>query len=115
VVVLAILLWYGGNIVCRKKQAGAPFNAYMGLTEIYSRQQKSIPKSYVCREKGNHSYRTKSSKILDEQNPITSKVDAINKEDFFDSTIIKNINSELGEGTDCTSDQASQEAAKYLY
>ena len=98
IVVIAILLWYGGNMVLVEKFAngkplldGAKFLAYMGLAYNILTPAKAISKA---------SYSVKSGiaaaqrvfEVLEVENTITDKVDAIVKTSFNDAVEIKNIN-----------------------
>ena len=98
IIVIAILLWYGGNMVLIEKLAngkavleGTQFIAYMGLAYNILTPAKAISKA---------SYSVKSGMaaaervlvILEHENPITSKVNAIEKNTFEDKIEIKNIN-----------------------
>lgn len=98
IVVIAILLWYGGNMVLVEKFAcGAPllegskFLAYMGLAYNILTPAKAISKA---------SYQVKSGlaaaervfDVLEVENTITNKSNAIVKESFTDKITIENIN-----------------------
>lgn len=92
IMVIAILLWYGGNMVLIEKTLnGASFIAYMGLAYNILTPAKSISKATYAVKRGNAAAE-RVLEILDEQNPITSKVGAINKADFESTISIKNIN-----------------------
>lgn len=98
IVVIAILLWYGGNMVLVDKLAngepileGSKFLAYMGLAYNILTPAKAISKA---------SYQVKSGlaaaervfEILEVENTITNKPDAIVKETFIEKISIENIN-----------------------
>ncbi len=98
IIVIAILLWYGGNMVLVEKLAngksvleGAQFLAYMGLAYNILTPAKSISKA---------SYQVKNGlaaaqrvfEVLETKNEITSKENSIKKHDFTTSISIKNIN-----------------------
>ena len=98
IVVIAILLWYGGNMVLVDKLAngepileGSKFLAYMGLAYNILTPAKAISKA---------SYQVKSGlaaaervfEILEVENTITNKHDAIAKETFTEKISIENIN-----------------------
>jgi subfamily B ATP-binding cassette protein MsbA len=92
IMVIAILLWYGGNMVLIEKTLnGASFIAYMGLAYNILTPAKSISKASYAVKRGNAAAE-RVLEILDQQNPITSKVDAINKVDFESTISINNIN-----------------------
>jgi subfamily B ATP-binding cassette protein MsbA len=98
IIVIAILLWYGGNMVLVEKlpngQAvldGAKFLVYMGLAYNILTPAKSISKA---------SYSVKSGlaaaqrvfEVLEVENMVTDKPDAVVKTTFEDKIEIKNIN-----------------------
>jgi subfamily B ATP-binding cassette protein MsbA len=98
IVVIAILLWYGGNMVLVDKLAngepileGSKFLAYMGLAYNILTPAKAISKA---------SYQVKSGlaaaervfEILEVENTITNKPNAIVKESFSEKISIENIN-----------------------
>ena len=98
IVVIAILLWYGGNMVLVDKLAngepileGSKFLAYMGLAYNILTPAKAISKA---------SYQVKSGlaaaervfEILEVENTITNKPNAIVKKSFNEKISIENIN-----------------------
>ncbi len=98
IVVIAILLWYGGNMVLVEKLAngepileGSKFLAYMGLAYNILTPAKAISKA---------SYQVKSGlaaaervfEVLEVKNTITNKPNAIAKENFTEKISIENIN-----------------------
>jgi ATP-binding cassette, subfamily B, bacterial MsbA len=86
IVVIAILLWYGGNMVLIEKTLnGASFIAYMGLAYNILTPAKSISKASYSVKKGNAAAE-RVLEILRQTNEIVSKKDAI-KKDTFDSNI----------------------------
>ena len=89
--VIAILLWYGGNMVFEGSLEGAAFIVYMGLAYNILTPAKSISKASYAVKKGNAAAE-RILEILDEKNPIQSKIDAIEKNEFHDKVSIKNIN-----------------------
>jgi subfamily B ATP-binding cassette protein MsbA len=92
IMVIAILLWYGGNMVLIEKTLnGASFIAYMGLAYNILTPAKSISKASYAVKRGNAAAE-RVLEILDQQNPITSKEGAIIKTDFESIISIKNIN-----------------------
>lgn len=97
IVVIAILLWYGGNMVLVEKFAdgtplleGSKFLAYMGLAYNILTPAKAISKA---------SYQVKTGlaaaervfDVLEVENTIPDKPNAIVKEDFKDAISLKNI------------------------
>jgi subfamily B ATP-binding cassette protein MsbA len=98
IVVIAILLWYGGNMVLVETLAdgtpmleGSKFIAYMGLAYNILTPAKAISKA---------SYQVKTGlaaaervfEVLEVENTIVNKSDAIIKTDFTDKISIENIN-----------------------
>jgi subfamily B ATP-binding cassette protein MsbA len=98
IIVIAILLWYGGNMVLVEKLPngkavldGAKFLVYMGLAYNILTPAKSISKA---------SYSVKSGlaaaqrvfEVLEVENTVTDKPNAVVKTAFEDKIEIKNIN-----------------------
>jgi len=98
IIVIAVLLWFGGNMVLVDKLPngkavleGAQFLAYMGLAYNILTPAKSISKA---------SYSVKSGiaaaqrvfEVLEVENEITDKPNAIVKTSFDNEIIIENIN-----------------------
>ena len=98
IVVIAILLWYGGNMVLVETFAdgsplleGSKFIAYMGLAYNILTPAKAISKA---------SYQVKSGlaaaervfDVLEVENTITDKENAVVKNSFDSSITIENIN-----------------------
>ncbi|WP_395043771.1 ABC transporter ATP-binding protein [Flavobacterium sp.] len=98
IVVIAILLWYGGNMVLVEKFAngkplldGAKFLAYMGLAYNILTPAKAISKaSYQV--KGGLAAAARVFEVLEVENTITDKENAIVKTSFDTAVEIKNIN-----------------------
>lgn len=92
IMVIAILLWYGGHMVLIEKTLnGASFIAYMGLAYNILTPAKSISKATYNVKKGNAAAE-RVLEILEQDNPITSKENAITKTSFDSQISIKNIN-----------------------
>ena len=92
IMVIAILLWYGGNMVLIEKTLnGASFIAYMGLAYNILTPAKSISKASYSVKRGNAAAE-RVLEILDQQNPITTKENAVNKTSFQNDIELKNIN-----------------------
>ena len=98
IVVIAILLWYGGNMVLvdtfpngSPLLEGSKFLAYMGLAYNILTPAKAISKA---------SYQVKTGlaaaervfDVLEVENTIVNKVDAIEKVGFNEKVVIDNIN-----------------------
>ncbi|MCV9929007.1 ABC transporter ATP-binding protein/permease [Flavobacterium sp. LS1R49] len=92
IMVIAILLWYGGQMVLIEKTLnGASFIAYMGLAYNILTPAKAISKASYGVKRGNAAAE-RVLEILDQENPITSKVDAVEKSTFDSDITIQNIN-----------------------
>ena len=92
IMVIAILLWYGGHMVLIEKTLnGASFIAYMGLAYNILTPAKSISKASYAIKRGNAAAE-RVLEILDQENTITSKKDALKKDTFESEISIKNIN-----------------------
>ena len=92
IMVIAILLWYGGHMVLIDKTLnGASFIAYMGLAYNILTPAKSISKASYAIKRGNAAAE-RVLEILDQENPITSKIDAVEKITFDSEIEIQNIN-----------------------
>ncbi|BDU23361.1 antibiotic ABC transporter ATP-binding protein [Flavobacterium sp. GSB-24] len=92
ITVIAILLWYGGQMVLIDKTLDGPsFIAYMGLAYNILTPAKAISKASYGVKKGNAAAE-RVLEILDQENPITSKTDAIEKTTFDDTISVQNIN-----------------------
>ena len=92
ITVIAILLWYGGQMVLIDKTlAGASFIAYMGLAYNILTPAKAISKASYGVKRGNAAAE-RVLEILEQENTITSKDNAIEKATFDDTISIQNIN-----------------------
>ena len=92
IAVIAILLWYGGNMVLVEGTlSGAAFIAYMALSYNILTPAKAISKASYGVKKGNAAAE-RVLEILEQENTIQSKVDALTKSTFEDSINIKNVN-----------------------
>ena len=91
IMVIAILLWYGGHMVLIEKTLkGAAFITYMGLAYNILTPAKSISKASYSIKKGNAAA-DRVLEILEQDNPITSKPSAVIKADFKDQITLKNV------------------------
>jgi subfamily B ATP-binding cassette protein MsbA len=99
IMVITILLWYGGQMVLIEKTLnGASFIAYMGLAYNILTPAKSISKASYSVKKGNAAAE-RVLEILDQENAITSKENAVIKTAFDSNISIKNINFKYEEET----------------
>ena len=92
IMVIAILLWFGGHMVLIEHTLnGAAFITYMGLAYNILTPAKSISKASYNIKRGNAAAE-RILEILEQENPIVSKNDAIEKNTFESEISIKNIN-----------------------
>lgn len=92
ITVIAILLWYGGNMVLVDKTLeGAAFIAYMGLAYNILTPAKAISKASYSIKRGNAAAE-RVMEILEQKNTIEDKIDAFEKHSFEDKITIENIN-----------------------
>ena len=92
IMVIAILLWYGGHMVLVEGTLkGSDFIGYMGLAYNILTPAKAISKASYDIKKGNAAA-DRLMDILEQKNTITSKPDAIEKTTFANSITIANIN-----------------------
>lgn len=90
--VITVLLWYGGNMVLVDGTLkGAAFITFMGFAYNILTPAKSIAKASYAVKKGNAAAE-RILEILDQENPIQNKLDAVTKTEFHDKVSIKNIN-----------------------
>jgi subfamily B ATP-binding cassette protein MsbA len=99
IMVIAILLWYGGQMVLIEKTLnGASFIAYMGLAYNILTPAKSISKASYAIKRGNAAAE-RVLEILEQENTIKSKKDVVKKDTFESKIAIKNINFKYDEET----------------
>ncbi|MEZ0007681.1 subfamily B ATP-binding cassette protein MsbA [Flavobacterium sp. 28YEA47A] len=92
ITVIAVLLWYGGNMVLIDKTLeGAAFIAYMGLAYNILTPAKAISKASYNIKRGNAAAE-RVMEILEQENTITDIPNALEKESFKQHIDIKNIN-----------------------
>ena len=91
IMVIAILLWYGGHMVLIEKTLkGAAFITYMGLAYNILTPAKSISKASYNVKRGNAAAE-RVLEILEQPNPITSKPNAIHKDNFNEKIVLQNV------------------------
>lgn len=90
IVVIAVLLWYGGNLVFEEALNGPKFIAFMGLAyqiltpaKAISRATYSVKSGLAAADRVFH--------ILEQHNPIADNQGSINKEKFEDKISLKNV------------------------
>ncbi|MEY3500754.1 MAG: hypothetical protein RL308_2423, partial [Bacteroidota bacterium] len=92
IMVIAILLWFGGHMVLIEHTLnGAAFITYMGLAYNILTPAKSISKASYNIKRGNAAAE-RILEILEQENPIVSKTNAVEKDTFKSEISIKNIN-----------------------
>jgi subfamily B ATP-binding cassette protein MsbA len=92
IMVIAVLLWFGGHMVLIEHTLdGAAFITYMGLAYNILTPAKSISKASYNIKRGNAAAE-RILEILEQENPIVNKENAIEKETFESEISIKNIN-----------------------
>lgn len=92
IMVIAVLLWFGGHMVLIEHSLnGAAFITYMGLAYNILTPAKSISKASYNIKRGNAAAE-RILEILEQENPIVSSENAIEKSNFEDKINIENIN-----------------------
>ena len=91
ILVIGVLLWFGGRMVLVDKTLdAASFIAYMGLAYNILTPAKSISKASYNVKKGNAAAE-RVLEILETKNPIIDKENAIRKTTFEEGIVLKNI------------------------
>jgi subfamily B ATP-binding cassette protein MsbA len=91
ITVIAVLLWYGGKMVLIDGTLdGSAFISYMGLAYNILTPAKAISKASYGVRKGNAAAE-RILEILEQDNPITSKPGALQKESFHHSITLEHI------------------------
>ncbi len=91
ITVIAILLWYGGHMVLVENSLqGSAFIIYMGLAYNILTPAKAISKASYDLKKGNAAA-DRLMEILDQENYVDNKPDAIERNIFEDSISVDNI------------------------
>lgn len=92
IMVIAVLLWFGGHMVLIEHSLnGAAFITYMGLAYNILTPAKSISKASYNIKRGNAAAE-RILEILEQENPIVNKENAIEKTSFEDKINIEKIN-----------------------
>lgn len=98
IVVIAVLLWYGGNMVLVEQLPngkavleGGQFIAYMGLAYNILTPAKAISKATYAVKSG-MSAAQRVFEVLEVENAITDKPDAVEKKSFDSALSIEKIN-----------------------
>lgn len=91
IVIIATLLWYGGNMVLVERTLdGASFIAYMGLAYNILTPAKAISKASYAIKRGNAAA-DRILEIIEQPNTIVSKPGALQKEIFESNVSLENI------------------------
>lgn len=92
IVTIAVLLWYGGNLVLVDKTLeGSLFLVYMLLAYNILTPAKAISKASYSVKNG-LAAAERVFEVLEVENAITDKIDAVEKKDFEEKITIENIN-----------------------
>lgn len=91
IVTIAVLLVYGGHLVLGEGTlTGAAFMAYIGMAYNILTPAKAMSKASYSLKRGNAAAE-RVLEILEEENPITSKENAVEKTTFTDKIDVQNI------------------------
>lgn len=92
IMVIAILLWYGGHMVLVEETLkGGEFIGYMGLAYNILTPAKAISKASYDIKKGNAAA-DRLMEVLEQENHISDKPDATDKNTFENNITLDNIN-----------------------
>ena len=92
IIVISILLWYGGNLVLVDKSLnGALFIVYLGLAYNILTPAKAISKASFMVKNG-LAAAERVFEVLEVENTITNAPNAVKKVTFDDKIVIQNIN-----------------------
>lgn len=90
IVTIAVLLIYGGKLVFEGKLLAGAFIAYIGMAYNILTPAKEISKATYAVKKGDAAAE-RVLEVLETENPITSKPNAVQKNDFNDKLTVENI------------------------
>ena len=97
IITIAILLYYGGSLVLVDKSLdGAIFLVFMGLAYNILTPAKAISKASYAVKNG-IAAADRVFEILEQENTVDTKIDAIEKTDFNDKVTVENINFRYGD------------------
>ncbi len=97
IVTIAILLYYGGSLVLVDKSLnGAVFLVFMGLAYNILTPAKAITKASYAVKNG-IAAADRVFEILEQENTVDTKENAVEKSDFKDNVTIENINFRYGD------------------
>jgi len=91
---IAVILWYGGNLVLSGDSIsdldGSTFLVYMGLSYNILTPAKAISRGLYNIKKGGAAAE-RIQEIIDTENPLKDKEDAVEKKDFESEIIFENV------------------------
>jgi subfamily B ATP-binding cassette protein MsbA len=92
ILMIAVILWYGGNLVLGgdTNLDGSTFLVYMGLSYNILTPAKAISRGLYNIKKGGAAAE-RIQEIIDAENPLKDKIGAINKDSFDSQIEFKNI------------------------
>ena len=97
IITIAILLYYGGSLVLVDKTLdGAIFLVFMGLAYNILTPAKAISKASYAVKNG-IAAADRVFEILEQENTVDTKINAVEKTDFNDKVTIENINFRYGD------------------
>jgi len=97
IITIAVLLWYGGNLVLIEKTLeGTVFISFMGLAYNILTPAKAISKASYAVKNG-IAAAERVFEVLEQENTIDSKENALVKNTFDDKVSIENINFRYGD------------------
>ena len=138
IMVIAVLLWFGGHMVLIEHTLnGAAFITYMGLAYNILTPAKSISKASYNIKRGNAAAE-RILEILEQENPIVNKVNAIEKDDIMNAVniirvgeeavafnanesfhrvydVLKKVEAEKNEALKLIAEMTDAEYSKYMY
>lgn len=92
IITIAVLLWFGGNLVLEDKSIeGTVFLAFMGLAYNILTPAKAISKASYAVKNG-LAAAERVFEVLEQENTVDTKENAVKKSDFTDKITIENIN-----------------------
>ncbi len=91
VLVIVVILWYGGSMVLDKELKPAVFLTFIALAYNILTPAKAIARAGYTVKKGMASVE-RIFKILDAENPLTDKPNAIVKDSFKDNISLEHVN-----------------------
>jgi subfamily B ATP-binding cassette protein MsbA len=98
IIVISVLIWYGGSLVLvDKSMDGGAFITYIALAYNIITPAKSISKASFTIKKGNAAAE-RILQILDTEDPLADKEDAVDKQELTSEIAFNNISFKYEEG-----------------